>query len=855
MKRKAIYHQTVNRNPWIPTHIKLGITPKQAEFLSYQGREALYGGAAGCGKAGRCPDRAAPSYNESMETKVLTPKGFKLLGDVKVGDQVCNPDGTVARVVAIHDHGRQQFYRVTLADGSSVEASEGHLWAVSISGARRRQKVAPPIVPAGLRPEDEWNLRLNQRCRIVTTRELAELVGKAGREKGKKLRPHHVLLPLTAPVKMTGPQGRWPVLPPYTLGALVGDGHLAEVGVIITCDDAGIIEAMQAELGDTLRLNLAGTTGKCPYYRLAGAVGQKTDSPQQLLKRDGLLGTRSWNKFVPERIKVAPVDVRFAFIRGLFDTDGHMDARGHVEFTTVSERLAKDVQWLLRSLGFKAKLTTKQPTYTYKGEKRNGRMAYRLHVRGPHQEKLFGLPRKAERAKQFNGGEVWPAHQVVSVVPTVKDNARCITVNHPNSLYVTDDFIVTHNSVALLVAALQWIEWPGANSLILRRTFKQLNKSDSIMQKAIEWLVPLRDSQGRKADWNKSDKKFTFPNGNTLEFGHVEHDQAVYDYQGGIWSTICVDECTQFTEFQIAYPRSRQRRAIGSIVPMRWRGATNPGGIGHQHIKDRYVKDANGKSPATANRQFFPAKLADNPHIDREAYIEQLRESGLDPLTIAQLLDGDWDAVAGGRFQRTWFEERWHRRGDFYVVGGREYRLRDMHVFSTCDPAASASNHADYTVISVWAATKCGKLLWLACVRFKADIPDITPKIAAVVTEWRPAFVGIEAIASNRAVYQIAARWTNPMIPASPLNKGERDKLVHASTGITLASTGRVILPAVGIDPRFPIDDVIAELTRFTGIEGQDANDDIVDTLSYAAECMMGVDPSEHGNDIPRVMA
>jgi hypothetical protein len=81
-----------------------------------------------------------------------------------------------------------------------------------------------------------------------------------------------------------------------------------------------------------------------------------------------------------------------------------------------------------------------------------------------------------------------------------------------------------------------------------------------------------------------------------------------------------------------------------------------------------------------------------------------------------------------------------------------------------------------------------------------------------------------------------------PRSPRPAADKGDRDKLIHATKGITLASTGRVILPTEagrgGSSPAFPLEDVVSELVRFTGDDKQDDHDDIVDTLSYASECL-----------------
>src|SRR6185437_242054 len=223
-------------------------TPKQAEFHAATEFDILFGGSAGGGKGGRCPDRAAPSYDASVETKVLTPKGFKLIGDIKVGDQACNPDGTVARVIGVFDNGPKQFYRVTLSDGSSVEADEDHLWAVSVAGNRKRRKHEPGHIPAGLRPEDEWNLRVQSRCRVVNTLQLRELALQADRERAEGLRPHPPMLPIANPLNLTGAKGRWERLSPYVLGALIGDGHFGERTVTITGEDPEIFDRITAEL-------------------------------------------------------------------------------------------------------------------------------------------------------------------------------------------------------------------------------------------------------------------------------------------------------------------------------------------------------------------------------------------------------------------------------------------------------------------------------------------------------------------------------------------------------------------------------------------------------------------------------
>lgn len=400
-------------------------------------------------------------------------------------------------------------------------------------------------------------------------------------------------------------------------------------------------------------------------------------------------------------------------------------------------------------------------------------------------------------------------------------------------------------SVAILIAALQYVTEPGYSALILRRTYAQLSKADSILSKAKEWLLG-------KARYNGDEHKFTFPSGATLEFGHMKHADSVADYQGGGWAFVGVDEATQFTGEMLAYPRTRQRRPVGSRIPMRWRGASNPGGIGHDYVKHRYVKDANGADPSTPDRQFFPATLDDNPHIDREDYIRQLKGSGIDGVLLAQLLRGDWDAVAGGRFLREWFGgirrdgsspdfvQLWH---DGEQVERFNWRHRPK--FQTCDPAASTSAAADHFVLSTWLVSPKANLCWWACERDKLEIPEQVTTCQRSYRRHHAAFLAVEEVLNQRSLAQLLRRSTAPVMAVRGVTPGGRKKLEHALGAIVLASTNRVFLPEA--DPVFPLDDVLSEVTRFTGIDGQDASDDIVDTLSYAAELLPALSASGSG--------
>ncbi len=198
-------------------------------------------------------------------------------------------------------------------------------------------------------------------------------------------------------------------------------------------------------------------------------------------------------------------------------------------------------------------------------------------------------------------------------------------------------------SDALLMGALQYVDISGYAAILFRQTYTDLTLPEALIPRAHEWLQPT------DARWSEKTKSWTFPSGATLTFAYLEHEKDKFRYQSSAYQYIGFDELTQFTESQYTYLFSRLRRLEGVQVPLRMRTATNPGGPGHDWVKQRFIIE---KKP---NRIFIPARLDDNPHLDREEYIESLNE--LDPTTRQQLLDGDWEALpAGYMFKREWFK-------------------------------------------------------------------------------------------------------------------------------------------------------------------------------------------------------
>lgn len=194
-------------------------------------------------------------------------------------------------------------------------------------------------------------------------------------------------------------------------------------------------------------------------------------------------------------------------------------------------------------------------------------------------------------------------------------------------------------SDALLMAALQYVEAPWYSALILRRTYPELTQEGGLIDRSHEWLGET------DAEWSESRKQWTFPTGATLQFGHMEYEKDKYRYQGSAYHFIGFDELTQFTETQYRFMFRSLRKDADDWLPLRMRATGNPGGPGHDWVKERFIE---------GDKRFIPSTWRENPYLDRESYERALNE--LDWITRRQLRDGDWYTnPQGGLFQRDWF--------------------------------------------------------------------------------------------------------------------------------------------------------------------------------------------------------
>jgi hypothetical protein len=358
-----------------------------------------------------------------LDAKIATPTGWTTMGEVAVGDEILTPFGTATRVTDKYDVKVRPVYRLTLRDGSSVEACRDHLWPVERWKSR--------ITYLGGKGENGKRLYVGGNAgktaelitETISTEEL-----KARVDKGRQVDMIRI-----EPVAYS--EADLPV-DPYVLGAILGDAHIdAKGGVFFYCNDFDVIEEIRRRGYDVVPYGVA--EGACPKYAINGL--------RHLMRELGVAGKRAWEKSIPQEYVFSSVKQRVDLLRGLMDTDGTISAKGEMEFCSSSAALAADVQTVIRSLGGRVAVNVKEKvlyTSPKQVDPKEGRPAHRVqNIRLPRINP-FLLARKAgrwsDRTRGFN--------RVISVEYVRDDLVQCIRVADERHLYLADDFIPTHNT-------------------------------------------------------------------------------------------------------------------------------------------------------------------------------------------------------------------------------------------------------------------------------------------------------------------------------------------------------------------------------------------------------------------------
>jgi predicted phage terminase large subunit-like protein len=357
------------------------------------------------------------------------------------------------------------------------------------------------------------------------------------------------------------------------------------------------------------------------------------------------------------------------------------------------------------------------------------------------------------------------------------------------------------------------------------------------MDRMKQWHAVWTRELGLDATWNENDKAMTFPSGARILFGHIAYENEKYNYLGAEYSACLWDELTQFNANTYKYLFSRLRRLKGSTVPIRMRAASNPGNVGHEWVRQRFVA-TNGMYP---DRIFIPSKLEDNPYLTYEEYVVTLAE--LDPVTREQMLKGDWTArMAGGKFRREWFRLtadlppglilKWTPDGP--VVYTKPEGLQLVRYWDLAATEPRPGEDPDWTVGAL-VAEKDGQYWIIDIRRFRKTPKGVEDEIrrtaerdghhTAVYMEREPGASGKITIDHYaRTVLKGYAFWGNP---------ARRNKEVRANPVSSAAEAENVFLYDDGFSGTW-VESFIDEAEAFPNVE----HDDQVDAVSGAFEVL-----------------
>ena len=393
---------------------------------------------------------------QPLYSKVLTPLGFVDMGDVQVGMELCGTKGTIQTVLGVFPKGEKEIYKIEFSNGRVVECCGDHLWHVTNVGT------------------------LHNTQQIKTTTELQKdyIINKPCSSSQKRY-----YTPKSC-VEFYDNSAEMP-LDPYLVGLLLGDGSLSGTGSIelsLGVKKEHVIDKIILPNG--LYLHTTYVADKNSFRVKIQGKNEQGKSIVDIVRSIGLLGSTSLTKFIPKSYLYTTINQRKQLLQGLMDTDGHISKRGLFEFSSVSERLFKDVVDLCRSLGISI--------YSRKHERKENDGSYSM------------VPiYKITQLKGYKFGD-----RIDKITATGNTTTmQCIKVSNSDNLYITDDYITTHNTTSTIVLAAEIAnqvlksnhKWPQSFARQIEKEAQRAIaaiRSESVRSDAVVRQVALTSTNG-----------------------------------------------------------------------------------------------------------------------------------------------------------------------------------------------------------------------------------------------------------------------------------------------------------------------------------------------------------------------
>ena len=369
---------------------------------------------------------ARPSMGKAqpLDAKVMTPCGFVNIGSLKPGDTIIGCDGLFHSVTGVYPQGVKDVFKVELSDGSYARCCGEHLWLTQTRNERRRVSGSA------------WSVK--------TTSMIADTIRRP--DGGHR---NHII-PTCDPIQFYEAKLSEPrlSLDPWLLGALIGDGTLGNSNIQFSKPEQDVQMRLINALPEEDTWSFADKEEMT--IRIRRKKRNNASSRTKMAIREMGLDVNSSLKFIPGEFMLSSPKNRLELIRGILDTDGY--TLGHaVEYTTSSSQLADDVTDLVRGLGgICSRATERTPRYSYNGKLIEGLTSYRMNIW--FNNGIIPVSSK-KHLKKFKLNARNTHRSIVSISKDGREECVCISTDAPNGLYLTDDYIVTHNtSLAMNIA-------------------------------------------------------------------------------------------------------------------------------------------------------------------------------------------------------------------------------------------------------------------------------------------------------------------------------------------------------------------------------------------------------------------
>lgn len=381
--------------------------------------------------------------------EIPTPQGFKKIGELKVGDYVFGSNGKPTKISGVFPQGKQKIYKFKFTSGKETLCDENHLWTFHYYGCKSKTYSTKELLTKNIYTIDK-----------------------------RGVKNYKFINELPKPIEY--PEKQFDI-DPYLLGVIIGDGNTTNGTVLISNPeiDKQLREFIDNKIDKTKYILKIDYHTNCPRIGIF-LINKRLKKQSFFQKIKNLkLDCKSIDKFIPKQYFYGSVQQRLELLRGLMDTDGCCFKRKKhcsVTYSTSSYQLAKDIQQLVFSLGGICRFR--------KSDNRKTNVGYNLLI----QLKVcpFNLDRKKQNWVPFIRNE-----HLCEISYISEDYTTCIKVEAKNELYVTSDYIVTHNTSILSLVC----------TILKDKNILILNGNNIILQQIYDRLISFGNTD---VSWNPS---------------------------------------------------------------------------------------------------------------------------------------------------------------------------------------------------------------------------------------------------------------------------------------------------------------------------------------------------------------